>query len=299
VPDLRSADAPALPIRDYLSTLKRARLLILVSTLAGALVALAGTRIYPRGYSAVVTVGQKPTARPFSYELLRAKLATDVITADTLSGLNLDKSPYALTPGVFLTEHLRVDQVPGSVAWQIRVTLEDPDTAVQVANRIGALVVNAVTEHVRQDLELDRKELEARMLRARARQEELAAVAVNSGTLPVARAPLSDASREKSIQALLLDYEIQAATRIYMDAFTQHEEHRLMVMGDQIGAKVLVPAVPNEVVSSPPPAVIITLGAALGCAIALALAIAISFWRASQDLETGRPGSRPEIRHVR
>jgi hypothetical protein len=191
--------------------------------------------------------------------------------------------------------------VPGAVAWRIRITLWDPDKAVHVANRIGALVVGAITEHVRQELELGRKELEARMLRARARQEDLAAAAINAGTsLASARSPgshPSGASREKSIQALLVDYELQAATKIYMDAFTLHEEQRLMVSGELIGAKLIVPAVPNDVPSSPAPAVIVALGAALGCAAAMALTIAFAMLRAPQDAMAARP-DRPEIRHA-
>jgi uncharacterized protein involved in exopolysaccharide biosynthesis len=299
--ELRSAETPAYALRDYLSALRRARLFILVATLAGALLGLAGTWAYPRSFSAVVTLGLKPGARPVSFDLVRTTLGKETVVAETLSGLNLDKPPHALTPKAFLADHVRADQVPGA-GWRIWVTLRDPDTAVQAANRLGAAVVRTVTEDIKEDLEVDRKRLEGRMLRARARQEAIAEEAVRSGLRRGARGGSavspSGASRETPIRALLLDYELQAATRLYMDAFTQHEEQQLLIT-DVIGPAVLAPAVRDDNASSPPPAGIVALGAVLGFAVATAAAIALAALRGPLAVSIADSPSRSEIRHVR
>jgi uncharacterized protein involved in exopolysaccharide biosynthesis len=280
----------------YLRALWRARLLLVAGTLAGAAVAFAATRAYPRQFSAVAVLSPKTDGRTVSAELIRPVIGSHVVAAETVSSLRLDEPPYALSPQAFMRDHAKVS-VNGST-WNVQVTLGDATLATEAANRLSASIIRVLTDDTRTALATERKYAEERVARLRARHEALAAAAQEywkgRGGIHASRPAVG----AKDGQGLIVDAELDAVTKLYADAFTKYEEIRLETDNPKPVAAILAPAVASVAPSSPAPAVIVALGATLGLATATAFALAYSLVRRSESNPPAISGPS-EVRHVR
>jgi uncharacterized protein involved in exopolysaccharide biosynthesis len=288
---VNTSDPNGFELHVYLRALWRARFLLVAGTLAGAGIAFAASRAYPRQFSAVAVISPKSG----STDAVRPLIGTDAVAAETVSSLRLDEPPYGLSPQAFMRDHVKVSVNAGM--WNVQVTLGDATLASEAANRLSASIIRVLAEDTRTALEAERKYAEERVGRLRARYEVLASAVQEQwkrrgGTIP------SKATVGGKDGQGLADAELDALTTLYAEAFRRYEELRLAAEDPKPVATILAPAVVNVVPSSPAPAVIVALGAALGLASATALALAYSLVR--------RPDSSPaaisgpsEVRHVR
>lgn len=140
---------------DYLRVLVRWKWLILVGTVAVALLTFVATARKPRTYEASVTLlasesriprleaGEATRVQP--PEIFEAIIKSQTLGLETIRQFELDKAPFKLTPARFAADHLSVKALRGTGLITLTATFSEPKLAAGVANFVAqrALEQNA------------------------------------------------------------------------------------------------------------------------------------------------------------
>lgn len=129
----------------HLRILQRHAWLLAIGGIVGAVLGFIITTTRPIKYEAVTSLMAHLPARPASGSVdratLRAFLENQTVVTGVLRELQLDRAPHNMTTQGFVSEALRVDEVPGSNLFRVRVQLEDPALATESSRRIAQKAV--------------------------------------------------------------------------------------------------------------------------------------------------------------
>jgi uncharacterized protein involved in exopolysaccharide biosynthesis len=129
----------------HLRILRRHGWLLVIGAVAGAGLGFLVTTTRPITYEAVTSLIAHLPAKPASGGVdratLRAFLENQTVVTNVLRELKLDQAPHHLTTQRFVSGALRVEEVPGSNLFRVRVQLEDPALAAEASRRIARQAV--------------------------------------------------------------------------------------------------------------------------------------------------------------
>jgi uncharacterized protein involved in exopolysaccharide biosynthesis len=224
-------------------------------------------------YRASATLTTQSTSADTGTSLAAARvlLASEAAASRVITDLQLDTLPYELTPSAFIENHLRIEAPLGTNYLRVHVTLGNPELAARAANSLVATVAEMGDNIDKQKPSYPLIRLERDLKRARIRQEELTSRLVEHRRSPP---PKGDAELyEHDVVGYRLEQEHEAATRIYLDLFTQVERGRLGLLENPVLIALVDPAVPNPTPVRVPASLIILLGAVAGLAFSMVIVI--------------------------
>lgn len=138
---------------DYLNTLWKWKLLIIVGTLAAAIIALVVSVSAPLTYEATATLliteskvpspsgsegAGKPGILPETFETM---IASQALALQAIQQFGLDKEPFAITPTRFLNNIIAIKPKRGTSLLTLTTTLPNPNLAADVANFVAQKAV--------------------------------------------------------------------------------------------------------------------------------------------------------------
>ncbi len=147
----RLHDAPAreasdddLELGQYLNTIRRHRVLLVVGALVGALAGFGLASLRPVLYEAVTTLIVLSPSGPDSRAnagIYRAVLENLSLASQVVEELDLNRPPLSMSPQRFLTDAIQVQESTGTNLVRLRVRLEDPGRATEAARRLARKAV--------------------------------------------------------------------------------------------------------------------------------------------------------------
>lgn len=252
-------------LRAYLSILNRRKWLVILSVLAGTLIAVILTVLATPQYTASSTVrvltigsGAITTARPdIIYTERLVATYSRILTGNTVGqqikrDLNLETKPT-----------ITVQNIPGTELIRISAEAPDPEDARDVANAAAEFLVNANREFYSggtgQSLQqiLSEQLQTAEAERDRAREEYEATLA---------------ASPQNELSIAIARDALELRERTYTSLLTQYETARLEEAVQANAISIVEPAQAPSRPSKPNPLVNIALGFALGLVTGVGLA---------------------------